>query len=113
MAALWCAMERFRRRVGAEIKGEKTQSSERKKIGETGRPQGLIRVTKHNSYRRKQTGKMDRKLHLTVDICNLITTMILSFYTIMHLHHHLKNSLNNNDSFFFLTTKTSFSGQFK
>lgn len=78
-------MERFRRKITARfrIKGEKTQSSVRKKMEETGRPEGFTRVTKLSSY--EETVGMYRKLYLILDIGNLITA-ILSFHTIMHFY---------------------------
>ena len=46
----------------------------------------------------RETGREHRELDLILDTGNLIT-IIFSFYTMMHLYHNLKITLNNSDSF--------------
>lgn len=55
-----------------------------------------------------ETGREHRELDLILDTGNLITA-IFSFYTMVHLYHNLKITLNNSD-FFKKQNKASFSG---
>lgn len=53
-----------------------------------------------------ETGREHRELDLILDTGNLITA-IFSFYTMMHLYHNLKITLNSSDCFFKKKTKQS------